>query len=75
MDYLLTFLGVSMFFLAGNKVWWCWYLGLLTQALWFVYAIYTAQFGFLLGAFFYTAIYIRNAYKWTKERNESQGSK
>lgn len=70
MDYLLTFMGVATFWLAGNRVWWCWYLGLLTQVVWFVYAITTAQWGFLLGGLFYSAVYIKNAYQWTKEHRE-----
>lgn len=69
-SWILTFLGVTTFFLAGNKVWWAWYVGIGVQVLWFAYAIVSQQWGFLAGGFFYSWVYIRNTIKWTKEHRE-----
>ena len=67
-SWLLTLCGVTTFWLAGRKVWWCWYIGLGTQALWLAYSLVTAQYGFLVGCALYTSIYAKNAIKWTRER-------
>lgn len=69
-SWLLSFVGVAGFILAGKKIWWAWYINIACQVLWFTYAIVTQQWGFLVGAFFYSAVFIRNAYLWTKEHRE-----
>lgn len=69
-SWLLSFVGVAGFILAGKKIWWAWYINIGCQVLWFSYAIVTKQWGFLVGAFFYTAVFVRNAYLWTKEHRE-----
>lgn len=69
-SWILTAVGMTGFILAGRKVWWCWYVNLFCQVLWYIYSITTQQWGFFVGALFYTAIFARNAYVWTKERNE-----
>lgn len=66
-SWVVTLVGVTCFFLAGNKVWWAWYVGLIGQFLWFAYSIATEQWGFLIGAFLYTFVYLRNAIRWTRE--------
>lgn len=71
-SYILTIIGLLGFFLAGKKVWWCWYVNLLNQGLWLGYSIWTEQWGFLFGAFLYTAIFMRNAVEWTIEHVESK---
>jgi hypothetical protein len=72
MDYLLTFVGLLGFYLAGRKVWYAWYLNIACQALWFIYGLTTGQFGFIIGAVFYTAIFSSNAYSWTKEHRKEK---
>lgn len=67
MDYILSIVGVTGFFLAGKKVWWAWYVNIACQALWVTYAMVTAQYGFLIGAVVYSMVFIENARKWTKE--------
>lgn len=66
-SWVVTFVGVTCFFLAGSKIWWAWYVGLAGQFLWFAYAFTTEQWGFLVGAFLYTFVYTRNAIRWTRE--------
>lgn len=68
MDYILMAAGLLGFYLAGRKVWWAWYVNIATQVLWFIYAVTTQQWGFLLGAIVYTVLFSINAYKWTRDR-------
>lgn len=65
--WVLSIVGVMGFLLAGRKVWWAWYVNIACQGLWFTYAIVSEQYGFFVGAFFYLAVFVINAYKWTKE--------
>lgn len=67
MDWILTAVGITGFFLAGFKIWWCWYINIGCQVLWIWYATTTEQYGFLVGALFYTAVFTMNATKWTAE--------
>ena len=71
-SWALTFVGVTCFWLAGKKVWWAWYVGLLAQALWTIYAIASQQWGFLAGVPVYSAVYIKNAVAWTRERRRQR---
>ena len=67
-SYILVIAGLIGFVITGQKIWWGWYINLGSQVLWFVYAIVTEQWGFLIGALAYTVIFLLNAYKWTRER-------
>lgn len=69
-SYILTGIGLAGFVLAGSKVWWSWYVNIANQALWFAYAYITEQWGFLVGTFIYTYVFVRNAYLWTKARRD-----
>lgn len=66
-SWILTVVGVTGFFLAGRKVWWSWYINLGCQALWFIYAFVTEQYGFIFAALVYTVVFTKNAIAWTKE--------
>lgn len=74
MDWVVTIVGVIGFRLAGKKVWWAWYVNILNQILWAIFAITTQQWGFLLGIPLYMYVFVKNAYEWTKERNASRAS-
>ena len=66
-SYLLTIVGLIGFILAGKKIWWCWYVNVGCQALWFTYAIVTKQYGFIVASIVYTVVFTQNAIKWTAE--------
>jgi hypothetical protein len=66
-NYIITAVGLAGFYLAGKKVWWCWYVNIFNQILWFTYGVITEQWGFVLGTFFYTFVFVKNAISWTKE--------
>jgi hypothetical protein len=67
MDWVVTAIGLTGFFLAGQKVWWAWHVNVANQALWAVYAVATEQWGFLVGVAVYTVVFARNARRWTAE--------
>lgn len=69
-SWVLTFIGLFGFWLAGRKVWWCWYVNIANQILWATYSFITEQWGFLVGVFFYTYVFVTNAIKWTKDHKD-----
>lgn len=69
-SWVLTAVGLIGFYLAGKKVWWCWYVNIANQILWASYSIITQQWGFLVGTGFYLFVFVKNAIVWTKEHKE-----
>lgn len=67
LSWVLGFVGIVGFVLAGQKVWWAWYVNIGNQVLWTAYSVITEQWGFLAAAGFYFVVFCRNAYLWTKE--------
>lgn len=65
-SWILTAVGLTGFVFVGRKVWWSWYINIACQALWFIYAITTQQYGFIVAAFAYTIIFTMNAISWTR---------
>lgn len=56
--------------IAGKKSQWGWFIGLAAQILWFIFAIVTTQYGFILSALAYGTVYGRNWWKWRVEKRE-----
>lgn len=73
-NYIVTAIGIVGFYFAGKKVWWCWYINILNQILWFTFGVVTEQWGFVVGALIYTVSFSKNAYMWTKEHFEKSYS-
>lgn len=71
-SYLLTAIGILGIYMAGKRNKYGWAIGLFAQALWFLYAVTTQQWGFILSAFAYGAVYFKNYAAWTKEKNASR---
>lgn len=71
-SYLLTVVGLTGFALATYKVWWCWYINIFCQALWFTYAIVTEQYGFIAASIAYTVVFTNSAIKWTRDRKKQE---
>lgn len=67
LSWIVAIVGLSGFFLAGRKVWWCWYVNIACQVFWFLYAWVSETPAFFVAALVYTVVFIINAYKWTKE--------
>lgn len=70
-SYALAAVGILGIWLAGRKSLWGWAVGFAAQALWIVYALVTDQYGFIVSALAYAAIYGRNWWKWSQERREA----
>lgn len=69
-SWVLGFVGVLGFILAGKKIWWSWYINLGNQILWLIYSLVTEQYGFLVATAVYTVVFTKNAIAWTRDRNE-----
>lgn len=66
-SYLLAAGGVFGLWLAGRKNWWGWAVSLAMQVAWITYAVVTAQWGFILSALAYSAVYLVNLTKWRRQ--------
>jgi hypothetical protein len=67
-SFVLAAVGVFGLWLAGRKDPRGWWIGLAAQGLWLVYAVTTAQWGFLLSCAAYGTVYFRNARAWRHPR-------
>jgi hypothetical protein len=72
-SYLLTAGGVFGLWLAGRKNWWGWVVGLAMQLVWLSYAVITAQWGFIVSALAYGAVYAANLRRWIRPDKPSSG--
>lgn len=59
-SYLLATVGILGIWLAGSKRRVGWAVGLSAQVLWVAYAVASEQYGFLVTAVAYGAVYLRN---------------
>lgn len=66
-SWMLAAVGILGIWLAGRKQRAGWLVGVAAQLLWIAYAITTRQWGFLVTAFAYGAVYIRNWLRWGRE--------
>lgn len=65
-SYALAIIGVTALRLIGKKRGEGFILGAFAQILWIVYAIVTAQFGFIIAACFYFWAYTQGYLDWSK---------
>lgn len=66
-SWILMAVGVFGLWLAGRKSQWGWAVGFFAQLLWMAYAITTQQWGFIVSAVAYGAVYARNWWKWRRQ--------
>lgn len=66
-SWALAPFGLLGMWVTGQKKTWGWVLSMSTQALWALYAVGTAQFGFLIGTASYFVVYLRNWLRWRAE--------
>lgn len=57
---LVSFDGILIFWLVGSDYKKTWLVALFGEVIWIAYAIWEKQYGFLIAAFFYTIVYLRN---------------
>lgn len=63
-SYLLAAVGIFGIYLSGKKLAIGWLVGLGAQVLWIIYALVTRQYGFIISAVAYGAVYATNYKKW-----------
>ncbi|MEV4461475.1 hypothetical protein [Microbispora sp. NPDC049633] len=71
-SWLLMAVGVLGLYYAGKRRAIGWAIGLGAQALWIAYAIATRQWGFIVSALAYGAVYGRNYLSWRRDRHTAE---
>lgn len=71
---ILAVVGILGLYLAGSRNIWGWLVSFGAQGLWFIFAIVTKQYGFILTAVAYGWVYGRNFLKWRREQEEPQNA-
>jgi nicotinamide riboside transporter PnuC len=66
-SWLLAVIGVTGIFFVGRKTVWGWLVLLVNEAIWIVYAVTTKQYGFIVSAIAYAAVYIKSFIHWRRE--------
>ena len=66
-SYVLAAVGVTGIFFVGRKTIWGWLILLTNECIWIAYALATKQYGFILMATAYSAVYIKSFIGWRKE--------
>jgi nicotinamide riboside transporter PnuC len=75
-SWALAAVGITGIWLAGRNNKAGWLIGLGAQLLWLAYAIATRQWGFIVTAIAYGAVYARNWWRWREaERREAEARK
>jgi membrane protein implicated in regulation of membrane protease activity len=70
-SWALMAVGVTGLFLAGRGGWLGWAIGIFAQLLWFVYALVTKQYGFIVSAIAYGVVNVINLRKALKRQREA----
>lgn len=71
---ILSAIGISGVWLTGDKNKIGWLLGIVYNVLWIVYAIFTAQYLFILVCLVYVWVYLRGYMKWRADALHIAGS-
>lgn len=66
-SWLLTGVGVTGLYFAGRKRALGWGIGIAAQVLWFLYAVVTQQWGFIVSCLAYGSVYTKNFLAWRSE--------
>jgi xanthosine utilization system XapX-like protein len=70
-SFILAAVGILGIYMAGKNSKWGWLIGLAAQVLWFIFAIVTKQYGFIVTALAYGWVYGTNFYKWHKREKQA----
>jgi hypothetical protein len=66
-SWALAVVGVIGIYFVGKKTLWGWFVLLFNETLWVVYAVVTQQYGFIVSAIAYAAVYISAYVNWKKD--------
>jgi hypothetical protein len=70
----LAAIGILGILLAGSKYKVGWLIGFGVQGLWIVFALVTAQYGFILSAVAYGIVYGRNWLRWRRDEKAAKNA-
>lgn len=63
-SWVLAVIGVAGIYFVGKKTLWGWFVLLFNEVIWIVYATVTEQYGFIVSAIAYAAVYIKSYLHW-----------
>ena len=66
-SWILAAIGVTGIFLVGRKTIWGWLILCLNECIWIAYGLATKQYGFIVMALAYAAVYIKSYLHWRKD--------
>lgn len=66
-SWILAAIGVTGIYFVGKKTIWGWLVLLVNECIWIAYALSTKQYGFIVMATAYAAVYIKSFIQWQKE--------
>lgn len=66
-SWVLAVIGVTGIFLVGRKTIWGWLILCINECLWIIYGLATKQYGFIVMALSYAAVYIKSYIHWRKD--------
>jgi len=66
-SWILAAIGITGIFFVGKKTVWGWLILLVNEFIWIAYAVSTKQYGFIISALAYAAVYIRSYIHWKRE--------
>lgn len=66
-SWILAAIGITGIFFVGKKTVWGWLILLANECIWIAYAVSTKQYGFIISALAYAAVYIRSYIHWKRE--------
>jgi nicotinamide riboside transporter PnuC len=69
---VLALFGLVGLILAGRQLKVGWLIGAFAQVLWLVYALLTGQYGFILTAVAYAAVYLQNWWRWRRSEQAAK---
>ena len=72
-SWILAVIGVSGIYFVGKKTIWGWLVLLFNETLWVAYAIITEQYGFIVSAVAYAAVYVRSYLHWKEDAGGKDG--
>jgi hypothetical protein len=71
-SYLLAAIGVTGIFLVGRKTIWGWLILCVNECIWIAYALATKQYGFIIMAVAYAAVYVKSYIGWRRDEVQVQ---
>ena len=68
-SWILAVIGVAGIYFVGRKTLWGWFVLLFNEVIWIAYAVITEQYGFIVSAIAYAAVYIKSYLHWKEDSN------